>query len=261
MTISDNINRIQKAKSDIKEVIEKNGISVGNITIDGYANKINQIAKTSKIFTDNVSVGRLELNGWTYPMGMKSLENMFGGCYATYLDVSDWDTSNVENLKGVFSGTLYLDELKGLETWDVSNVTDMSMMLSSTFMRSRQDVLDLSTWNTSNVQNMELLFSYNTMLRDVNISGWDMSNVQSAGGLFNHCFQLTSLQFGTGLKTSTSFVDCNNLTVESLLTIINGIADVKNTGVNPILTLGATNLAKLSDEQKAIATAKGWTLA
>ena len=54
------------------------------------------------------------------------------------------------------------------------------------------------------------------------------------------------------------FSYCKNLTHDSLMSIINGLAVVETTQT---LTLGTTNLAKLTDEEKAIATEKGWTLA
>ena len=48
-----------------------------------------------------------------------------------------------------------------------------------------------------------------------------------------------------------------NLTVESLIDIINNLATVSTTQT---LILGATNLAKLATEQIQIATNKGWTV-
>ena len=42
------------------------------------------------------------------------------------------------------------------------------------------------------------------------------------------------------------------------MVVINGLQTVTT---SQVLTLGATNLAKLSDEEKAIATSKGWTIA
>ena len=63
----------------------------------------------------------------------------------------------------------------------------------------------------------------------------------------------------------TLFQYCKGLNVNSLLSILNGLYDFTGNGETPTssqgkLTLGSTNLAKLSDEQKAIATDKGWTL-
>ena len=51
---------------------------------------------------------------------------------------------------------------------------------------------------------------------------------------------------------------CNALTVDSLVSVLNALPQLDGTSYT--CTIGSTNLAKLSDTQKAIATAKGWTL-
>ena len=54
---------------------------------------------------------------------------------------------------------------------------------------------------------------------------------------------------------------CTNLTHDSVMSIINALADKStDTSVNWAVTLGTANLAKLTDAEKAIATEKGWTL-
>jgi hypothetical protein len=59
------------------------------------------------------------------------------------------------------------------------------------------------------------------------------------------------------INISLNFSYCAYLTHDSLMSIINNLATVTSTKT---LTLGTTNLAKLSDEEKAIATNKGWTV-
>ncbi|MBR7037121.1 BspA family leucine-rich repeat surface protein [bacterium] len=44
-----------------------------------------------------------------------------------YLDVSNFDTSKVTNMRGVFRNCIYLTSVD-VSNWDTSNVTDMSMM-------------------------------------------------------------------------------------------------------------------------------------
>ena len=63
----------------------------------------------------------------------------------------------------------------------------------------------------------------------------------------------------TNLKVNLDLSPCPNLTHDSLMNVINEAADV--TASPKTLTLGADNLAKLTAEEKAIATNKGWTLA
>ena len=52
----------------------------------------------------------------------------------------------------------------------------------------------------------------------------------------------------------------NNLTHDSLAAMINNLYDYSG-GTAHTLTIGATNLAKLSAEEIAAATAKNWTIA
>ena len=71
------------------------------------------------------------------------------------------------------------------------------------------------------------------------------------------CSSLTNLGGFGAIKESIDLSGSPKLTVESLMNVINQAATV----TGKTMTLGSTNLAKLSDEQKAVATSKGWTLA
>lgn len=79
--------------------------------------------------------------------------------------------------------------------------------------------------------------------------------------MFNGCTNLTSVILSDGFN-------CNGLdlsastrySVDTLVAMLTALADRSEQSAYT-LTLGATNLAKLSNEQKAIATDKNWTLA
>lgn len=73
-----------------------------------------------------------------------------------------------------------------------------------------------------------------------------------------HCIKLTNITGNPNFKASLNLSSCTLLTHDSLMVIINGLQTVTTTQT---LTLGATNLAKLTDAEKKIATDKGWTLA
>ena len=52
-----------------------------------------------------------------------------------------------------------------------------------------------------------------------------------------------------------------NATVESLMNVINNLYDLTANGLSgKTVKFGTTNLNKLTDEQKAVAVNKGWTL-
>ena len=98
--------------------------------------------------------------------------------------------------------------------------------------------------------------------------------------MFNYCTNLTNLGGVKDLgksytrKTSNNYyykLDlsyCEKLTHESLISVINSLYDlnltydVANGGIlySQQLVLGSTNLAKLTAEEIAVATNKGWTV-
>lgn len=78
--------------------------------------------------------------------------------------------------------------------------------------------------------------------------------------VFARCVSLENVTLGNGFNASGLNLDLCPLTVESMVQILGALAD--NTGATAkALTLGTTNLEKLTDEQIAIATNKNWTLA
>ena len=73
---------------------------------------------------------------------------------------------------------------------------------------------------------------------------------------------LESLRFSGTLRVDTRLSGAPKLTVESLLSVINSLADLNQEAV-PVtkkITFGARNKAKLSAAQLAQVTDKGWVL-
>lgn len=75
--------------------------------------------------------------------------------------------------------------------------------------------------------------------------------------IFRSCRALTTITGGPRFKSSLDLTTSPSLTHDSIMVIINGLQTVTSS----TLSLGSTNLAKLTDEEKKVATDKGWTLA
>lgn len=118
--------------------------------------------------------------------------------------------------------------------------------------------LDLSNGFGVNMSSGNFLFANCTALQMINLPKNFASNANSLYNFFGACTELMEIHGGIYAKISFSLSDCTKLTHESLMNVINSLQQVDS---QKTLTLGSTNLAKLTDDEKAIATAKGWTLA
>ncbi len=81
------------------------------------------------------------------------------------------------------------------------------------------------------------------------------------GNWFSGCKALENITFTGVIGNDINFNASPLLTHDSLMNIINHLKDYSGTSETRTLTIGSTNLAKLTDNEKAIATQKGWTLA
>lgn len=193
--------------------------------------------------------------------------------------------SNINSLKHAFS---YCGSLTTIPQLDTSNVTDMSYMFDHC-----TSLIFVSQLDTSNVTNMNGMFYYCSNL--TSIPQLDTSNVTNMNSMLYYCQKLTTIPqldcskvtdiglFGysgnssivnlggfknLGMQKSLSNTTgnyflgyANKLTHESIMNVINNLYDRASAGYTVLtLKLHANTLALLSDEEKAIATNKGWTL-
>lgn len=157
------------------------------------------------------------------------------------------DTANVTDMAHMFNGCYELTTIPELYT---SNVTDMSYMLYWCISLTTIPQLD-----TSKVTNMVNMFYYCTEL--TSIPRLDASKVTNMSYMFDGCTSLTSI----GIYGFTRSIDITPTALghDAIVAFLNQAGTAYNSSQK--ITMGADKLALLSDEEKAIATNKGWTLA
>lgn len=209
---------------------------------------------------------------------VNSMNGAFTNC-SSLKHIPLLDTQNVTNFSQTFAYCKNLQEIPELNT---SNATQMYMMFSDCSSLTTIPLID-----TSKVENMNSMFSNCYALET--IPELDTSSAVAVESMFSMCSKINNLPLldFTNVSNATNFLgydwdtnmaitnlvgfhnlnisfnvsNCVNLTTESLMNIINEALDLTTGGWNCTLTLGATNIEKLTEEQIATATAKGWTLA
>ena len=240
-TISEEIQRLKQAKSNMKAAIISKGVTVDDsLTIDAYADLISNIV-VNQYTGETISVG---------DYGMKF-------AYATWESIPSFlSFSKVWNFEGMFYNNINL-------TGATLTITEAMVCTSSFAGCSRLKEVTLN--GAENVADTINMFYGCSSLTSATIGGyWEHLSV--ADNMFYGCSSLTDFSGLRNVRLSLNLSPCSSLTQTSLLNTIDGLYDFTGNGLNPgssqgTLTLGTTNLNKLTDVQKAIATSKGWTLA
>lgn len=226
--------RIDRTVGNSPEVLSIDGIRRDTISLEnafekyGHVREFNpQNLKTTRVTT----MKNMFYNCWYNPNRNYELELTTDG--TIIIDFSDWDTSNVTDMSGMFASpqlpssyrctfapsnlnTSNVTNMSGMfesydcnynidfSLWDTSKVTDMSRM----FYKHGTGVLNIDNFNTGNVitfKNMfydsplrgkEMYFDENNKVHYIplDLSNWDTSNAIDMSGMFYGCENLESIE-------------------------------------------------------------------
>lgn len=248
----DNINDSEGSSTNLEELtITNNGEYVPEEGVDGF----------SKVVADVKPIVKVKVSGIKID---DSCANEDGVWENTYL----LDTSNVTSLYRLFHNKhkiLYAD----VSQWDTSNVTDFVGI----FQYSAIKTIDLSNWNVSNGTNFQYMF-YSSNISIIDTRKWKIKSGVPALNMFDNNYTIKNIINGEdinyvlsnnttaleGIDVSVRFTSNTSIDRASLRALINGLADLTGQTAQT-LTLGETLIAKLTEEDIAIATAKNWTIA
>lgn len=105
------------------------------------------------------------------------------------------------------------------------------------------------------------IFDYCTKL--ISVDGYVVVAGSVHTNSFRGCSNLEHIIFSGVIGTNLSLSACTKLDHDSLMSVINCLEDKTSdtSGTDWVVTLGSTNLAKLTEEEQEIAKGKGWRLA
>ena len=276
MALMENIKRIKEAKAALKTAIKDKGVKVpDDALLSEYPALVEKIetaadefapiyeavfdVKTkdrtdfSEIFKgykgeELIGVGKLNTSK------VKRFRSTFDSCTEiTELNLSAWDISSAENVERMFQDTPKLTKLD-VSTWKIP--ATVKSMVSMFFSCGLNNMDFLKNWDVSKITKMDNMIYSCKKLKSLDLSSWDVGNVIRFGSFCTFCSALEDFKAPKNIKASIKF-DYTKLNYESLMSIINNLAPVETTQT---LTIGSALLNKLSAEDIAIATQKGWTV-
>ena len=133
-----------------------------------------------------------------------TLYSSFYNCHSLVsLDVSNWDVSNVIDMRYIFRGCTSLANLIGIESWNTNNLTNGADMFAECHNLTS---LDLSKWGTGNLSTMYDMFWDCTSLKTLDVSGVNVNSVINLDWTFSDCISLETLKLN-GWKINDTIAD------------------------------------------------------
>lgn len=252
------------------EITECNSLFSGGVRLNILNELLEKVKNPTNINNMFYNCKTLEEIPVFNTTNVSSAESVFRGC-AALKSLPELDYSNILNVFYIFYGCESLTTVSNL---NVENATNVGYLFNSCKL-----LTEISQLNCSKAENVTGMFGNCTSL--ITLPELDFSNAtKELSAVFSNCNNLTN--FG-GLKNigkaytakrenNSSFTvnvsSSTLLTYESLMNVINKVYDlnlsydVANGGTlyTQKLILGSTNKAKLTAEEIAIATNKGWTV-
>ncbi len=193
-----------------------------------------------------------------------SMETAFKGC--DNLNMSAIDVPNLNlatNMSSMFNGCSSLNTPANMNTWNTSNVTNMSSMFYYTTNFNQP----IGNWNTINVTDMSNMFG-GALNFNQPIGNWNTSNVTNMYGMFGGAsnfnqpignWNLTAL-INNEYMLQLCGMDCSNYS-----STLYGWANNTNTpnGLSLGAFVGVLNLiygSNVSNQRDYLINTKGWTI-
>ena len=145
---------------------------------------------------------------------LDTCENMFSGLInVTEIDFSNFDTSRVTSMEGMFYNCKNLISIININHFNTKSVTQMLNMF---FSCENLISLDLSSFDTSLVTSMKTMFYCCYKLIILDISNFNTTSTKDMNFMFGKCNSLISLdtsKFDTSLVTDMAhmFYECKSL--------------------------------------------------
>ena len=186
----------------------------------------------------------LDTLNFTFPSGT-DLQAM---CYMCYnlkkINMSNMISENISNCYMTFSSCSKLETI--IFPDDIGTkfgATNIAQMF-----RKCTNLTTLPLINASNVINIYWLF-------------YQTKNITNLGGFRNLGEAYLTTQSANYEDYRLDLSPCSLLTKQSIINVLNNLYDIASKGCNTqSIVLGSTNIAKLTEDEIAIATNKGWTV-
>lgn len=129
--------------------------------------------------------GTLDLSNWNVSNVTRMDEMFHGARWLKKLNTTNWDTSKLQNIHGMFQADVEppeeredpgliskLTTIEGIGHWNVSNVTDASYLFNNCIALTDQGINGIQNWQLPKLDNLQRAFRNTRSLTKLDLHNW-----------------------------------------------------------------------------------------
>ena len=184
---SDETNNVIYSELDNPVYLDDNGVTVkakewAEVGMTGQLNGVTYIVANREILEDMIDEfgntnHNLNIYCTTKITDMSYLFYSYNSSSTFNQSLDSWDVSNVTDMSNMFDGASNFN--RSINVWDVSSVINMSYMFSG----AKEFNQEINDWNVANVTNMSSMFA-NAFSFNNPLNNWDVSSVTDMNRMF-----------------------------------------------------------------------------
>ena len=151
------------------------------------------------------------------PKNITSLADLFNRKRKDFSGLETWDVSHITDMSGMFDSCRNFTG-KEVENWDVSKVTNMGLM----FVDCEKFNANLSKWDIRSVEKTAFMFQNCKNFTGKGLERWNTKNIENMMGMFKGCekfnIDLSFWKTYNVTKMMYVFQNCRNFTGKGLET-------------------------------------------
>lgn len=174
----------RELKSMIKEKFEKTGPIMDLTDID-----VRHVEDMGSLF-DEVEPESLNVSSWQLHK-LKNARYMFYNCEKlTNLDLSRWDVSNISSMRAMFFNCTNLKTID-LTGWNTSSCEFFNEMFA--YCSKLEEIYGIENFNVSKADTMKSMFNGCVSLKDIDFSKWNVKPHVNTKLMFNQCDKMKNI--------------------------------------------------------------------
>lgn len=241
-----NMSSMFNSSNSIYYKINIDGMDTSNVENMAYmfANGVNANTTTAPIDISHLNTSKV-----------KSMSSMFFGSFASAINMSGIDTSNVEDISFIFQGAKKVTSLNLANL----NVTKVRNIIQPFYDMSSLTHLDLSNWNLASITSLDYFLRFTSSLESVNFTGFKTDHITSMNQMFlssgvktldlssfntSHVTNMDSMFKYTSRLTSVNLSSFDTSAVTNMKEMFSG-ASITNLDLSSFNTSNVTDMTQM----------------